>query len=152
MNNFAEQYGAATKEFIDLVDSLSESQLDNSDSEGWSPRQVIHHMADSEAQSYARLRRLVAEPSSIIQGYDEGKWAENSTLGYKELPIDNSLAVIKSVRRSSLELIRRLDERQLDNSGTHTELGNYSIRNWLETYIKHPKDHSDQIRNQVSTR
>jgi hypothetical protein len=34
----------------------------------WSARQCIHHMADSEAQSYARLRRLVAEPEgSIIQ-------------------------------------------------------------------------------------
>lgn len=35
-------------------------------------RQVIHHVADSATQSYARLRRLLAEPlGSIIQGDDE---------------------------------------------------------------------------------
>ena len=66
-----------------LFRSLSEKDLDKTDSEGWSPRQVIHHMADSEAQSYARLRRLIAEPGTTIQGYDEGKWAEDPTLGYK---------------------------------------------------------------------
>jgi hypothetical protein len=78
MNEFADKYKIATKEFLDLVEKLSEKDLDKTDAEGWSPRQVIHHMADSEAQSYARLRRLIAEPGTTIQGYDEGKWAEDS--------------------------------------------------------------------------
>ena len=82
MNNFAEEYRAATEQFLNLVHSLKSSDLDKSDSDGWTPRQIIHHLADSEAQSYARLRRLIAEPGSIIQGYNENKWAESPTLGY----------------------------------------------------------------------
>ena len=152
MNDFAEKYKAATEEFFNTVASLKDTDLDKSESEGWSPRQVIHHMADSEAQSYARLRRLIAEPGTTIQGYDEGKWAESETLGYKTQEITDSLAIIKSVRKASYELIKRLSEKELANSGIHSETGNYTVKNWLETYTKHPVDNSNQIKGQLSGR
>lgn len=141
----AAQYEEATHFFLNLVNGLSEEALDISDGEGWTPRQVIHHVADSEAQSYARLRRLVAEPGTIIQGYDEGAWGENSTLGYTQLPIDISVAVFTAVRASTLEIIKRLTDEQLNNSGTHSESGGYTVRNWLDNYISHPRDHASQI-------
>ena len=146
MKEFAEQYLIATKTFLDLVESLTSEQLDVANSEGWNARQVIHHMADSEAQSYARLRRLIAEPGTSIQGYDEGLWAENTTLSYKNHEIDSSLEVFKAVRKSSYELLLRLDESLLTNKGVHTESGDYSVRDWLNSYIKHPVDHANQIK------
>ena len=146
---FAENYRSATEEFLNLISTLKESDLDISDAEGWTPRQVIHHMADSEAQSYARLRRLIAEPGTTIQGYDEGKWAENSTLGYKTEAIEPSVAVLKAVREATYQLLLRVDEEILNNKGIHSESGEYSIKDWLESYINHPKDHANQIRNQI---
>jgi len=140
-------YAQATAEFLNVANELTESQLDASHSGGWSARQVIHHVADSEAQSYARLRRLIAEPGTQIQGYDEASWGENETLGYKDLPIAHSLDVFKAVRASSLEIIKRLTPAQLDNSGTHSESGEYTIKTWLETYISHPLEHAAQIRS-----
>jgi hypothetical protein len=149
MNEFAIRYKAATDEFLNLVANLKDSDMDKTDNEGWSPRQVIHHMADSEAQSYARLRRLLAEPGTLIQGYDEGLWAENSTLGYRTSEIQAPLAVIKAVRQSSFELLTRISEAELNNSGTHSESGPYSIHNWFSSYINHPIDHANQIREQL---
>jgi hypothetical protein len=140
-------YAQATTEFLIVANDLTESQLDATHSGGWSARQVIHHVADSEAQSYARLRRLIAEPGTQIQGYDEASWGENKTLGYKDLPIAQSLDVFKAVRASSLEIIKRLTPAQLDNSGTHSESGEYTIKTWLETYISHPLEHAAQIRS-----
>jgi hypothetical protein len=140
-------YAQATTDFLSVANQLSESQLDASHSGGWTARQVIHHVADSEAQSYARLRRLIAEPGTQIQGYDEARWGENETLGYKDLPIAQSLEVFRAVRASSLEIIKRLKPAQLDNSGTHSESGEYTIKTWLETYISHPLEHAAQIRS-----
>ena len=80
MRDHAEKYKEATDTFLRLINSIASSDLDRADLEGWTPRQVIHHVADSEAQSYARLRRLIAEPSTTIQGYDENVWANNQTL------------------------------------------------------------------------
>ncbi len=142
-----QRYEEATEQFLEVVSQLSDSQLDASSNGSWSARQVIHHVADSEAQSYARLRRLIAEPGTQIQGYDEAGWGENETLGYTELPVAQSLAVFKAVRASSLEIIKRLKPAQLDNSGTHSESGEYTIKTWLETYINHPLEHAEQIRS-----
>jgi hypothetical protein len=105
-------YAAATRAFEAQVSGLDRSKLDAKHSEGWSPRQVIHHLADSEAQSYARLRRLVAEPEgSIIQGYDEGAWAAHPALGYESDPIETPLAVFSAVRSGSLAVLQHLTRR-----------------------------------------
>ena len=143
--SIASEYENATNEFLKIVAGLQEGDLDKSDGEGWTPRQVVHHLADSEAQSYARLRRLVAEPGSVIQGYDEGAWAESSTLGYKELPIEISLNVFRAVRAGSLMILRRLTQEQLQNFGEHTESGHFTIEKWVKGYTNHPVDHGQQI-------
>lgn len=150
LKNAAEAYSQATTEFLYVANKLSESQLDASQSGEWSARQVIHHVADSEAQSYARLRRLIAEPGTQIQGYDESSWGDNETLGYKILPIAHSLAVFTAVRASSLEMIKRLSSSQLENKGIHSESGEYTIKNWLETYIRHPLEHAAQIQSSLN--
>jgi len=147
LKNFANSYANATAEFLKVAQELSEAELDSSSSGGWTARQIIHHVADSEAQSYARLRRLIAEPGTQIQGYDEAGWGENETLGYKELPVALSLEVFKAVRQSSLEVVKRLELSQLDNAGIHTESGKYTVKTWLETYISHPLEHAAQIKS-----
>lgn len=148
INDYAREYESSTQHFADTVTALSDVDLDRHQPEGWSPRQVIHHLADSETQSYVRLRRLVAEPAgSLIQGYDEGAWAQNKTLGYEELPVENSFAVFLSVRAASLEIIQRLSAQDLEKSGEHSESGKYTVQKWLETYSKHPNDHTDQIKS-----
>ena len=146
----AEEYRASSEGFLELVTTLNESDLDRSGYEGWSPRQVIHHLADSEAQSYARLRRLIAEPGTLIQGYDEGLWATNPTLDYANRGIDSAIAVFEAVRKSSYELLLTLTEAQLSNQCTHTESGPYTVRDWLSTYTRHPLDHAEQIRKQLN--
>lgn len=139
-------YQSASQYFLNLAVGTPAELLDVHHENGWSARQVIHHMADSEAQSYARLRRLVAEPEgSIIQGYDESAWAQCEALGYASAPVENAIAVYAAVRASSLDLLKRLTETDLEKSGIHSESGKYTIDKWLTTYTKHPHDHGDQL-------
>jgi hypothetical protein len=139
-------YQSASQYFLNLAVGTPADLLDVHHENGWSARQVIHHMADSEAQSYARLRRLVAEPEgSVIQGYDEAAWAQCTQLGYIDAPVENSIAVFAAVRASSLDVLKRLTESDLAKSGVHTEAGKYSIDTWLETYTRHPHEHGDQL-------
>jgi hypothetical protein len=142
----AAAYESATQYFLNLARGVSSDQLDIKDPEGWSARQIIHHLADSEAQSYARLRRLVAEPEgSIIQGYDENLWATAPQLGYESAPVENSIAVFAAVRAGSLDIIKRLEESDLEKAGVHSESGRFTIAMWLASYTNHPKDHGDQL-------
>jgi len=113
------------------------------DPTAWTAREVVHHVADSETNSYIRLRKLMAEDDAVIQGYDEGHWAK--VLHY-DRPIDASLAVIHAVRAASAELLDRLSDADFERVGTHSQRGQYSMADWLEDYVNHPYDHADQIR------
>jgi hypothetical protein len=142
----AAAYESSTQFFLNLARGVTPELLDVHHESGWSARQVIHHMADSEAQSYARLRRLVAEPDgSVIQGYDEGAWAECEKLGYKDAPVENSIAVFAAVRAGSLDVIKRLEESDLAKFGEHSERGKFTVETWVTIYTKHPHDHGDQL-------
>ena len=123
----AAAYEAATQYFLNLARGVTAEVIDVHSENEWSARQCIHHMADSEAQSYARLRRLVAEPEgSIIQGYDEGAWANEPKLAYADGDVTNSIAVYAAVRAASLDLVKRLEESDLEKFGEHTESGTVS--------------------------
>ena len=142
----AAAYESASQYFLNLARGITPDLLDVHAENEWSARQCIHHMAESEAQSYARLRRLVAEPEgSIIQGYDEAAWANEAKLGYADGAVENAIAVYAAVRASSLDLVKRLTEEDLEKFGEHTESGKYTIARWLESYTKHPYDHGDQM-------
>jgi hypothetical protein len=113
----------------------------------WCARQVVHHLADSETNSYVRLRRLIAEPNgTAIAGYDEAHWAD--VLAY-ERPIETSLAVFVSVRNSSCELLDALlptlPESVWEKVGQHSESGAYNVLDWLRIYADHGEAHAEQI-------
>ena len=146
INDYAREYEESTQYFFDKYATVSKDELDKHQPEGWSPRQVIHHMADSETQSHTRIRRLVAEPNgSTIQGYDEAAWAKYPTLGYTELPVETSLAVVKAVRAASLIIVSRLQSEDLDKHGLHSESGIFTVKDWLRAYTNHPRAHADQM-------
>lgn len=112
--------------------------------EGWTPRQVVHHVADSEMTSAIRLRRLVAEDEPVIAGYDENAFARR--LHYDARPVEASLRAIEASRATSAEILDHLTEEEWARRGTHTESGTYGVEEWLRTYADHPYDHAEQVR------
>jgi hypothetical protein len=131
------------------VAGLSEQELDSHPADGgWSPREVVHHTADSEITSAIRLRRLIAEDEPVIQGYDGDEFARR--LHYGERPIAASLAAVRSARESSASILGVLTEVEWDRKGTHSESGPYSVDRWLEIYAAHCHDHAEQIRRAVA--
>ena len=139
-----DRYASGADDVIDAVDGAGDEELDRMPPSGWSARMVIHHLADSESMAYIRLRRLIAEDAPVIQGYDEPEWARR--LHY-DRAIEPSLAVLRAVRASSLQLLRSLSDDEWERTGSHTEYGDgYSVDRWLRIYAEHSHEHADQIR------
>lgn len=118
-------------------------RLDEAANGGWTGRQVVHHLADSELTSAVRLRRLLAEDAPVIAGYDEERFAE--TLRY-DRPVAAALRAVEAARATSAELLDLLTEADWQRAGTHTESGAYGVETWLRTYADHPYDHAGQLR------
>jgi hypothetical protein len=145
MHRFPGGYAAVA----DAVEGLTDVELDHVPLDGgWTARQVVHHLADSEARAYVRLRRLVAEDEPEIIGYDEPEYARRL---YYDRPIAASLAVLAAVRESSWELLERLTPAEWERRGTHSESGTYGVGDWLRIYASHPYDHAAQIRQAVGS-
>ena len=139
-----ERFRTGYDDVADALGGITAEELDRRVAEtDWTPREVAHHLADSEATAYVRLRRLVAEDEPHIQGYDEPEYARR--LHY-DRPIEPSLAVLAAVRAASLQLLEALSDDEWSCAGTHTESGAYSVDNWLGTYANHAHDHANQIR------
>jgi hypothetical protein len=126
------------------LEGITDAELDHRPAPGeWSAREIVHHLADSETNSYIRLRRLLAEAGPAIVGYDQDAWARS--LRYEGRPIGPSLAVFNAVRASSSELLSVVEDAAFDRAGTHDEHGTYSVDTWLALYAAHAHDHADQI-------
>lgn len=147
--DYLHRYREAITGVPELVGAATDADLDRRGPgvDSWSAREVVHHLADSETNSYVRLRRLLAEPSpTTIQGYDEAEWARS--LAY-DRPIAASLAVFVAVRTSSAELLEamlpELPDEVWTRVGQHTDSGDYTLLDWLRIYAEHGQAHAAQI-------
>ncbi|WIG57958.1 MAG: hypothetical protein OJF49_000703 [Ktedonobacterales bacterium] len=137
------QYKDGYRAVREAVEMLTEAELDRrATPDDWTPREIAHHLADSETTSYIRLRRVLAEDRPTIQGYDEMEFARR--LHY-DRPIATSLDVLRAVRASSAELLDWLTAEEWTREGTHSESGSYSVEDWLEIYAAHAHDHAAQM-------
>ena len=112
--------------------------------EKWSIHEVIIHITDSEANSYIRCRRFIAESGSGVYGYDENKWAK--ALDYHHQSIDDALELFKYLRGNTYKLIKTLpDEIWTTATVQHSESGTMAFEQWLKTYEEHIPVHIRQM-------
>jgi hypothetical protein len=136
------QYRDGYRVVVEALDGVTDEELDRSASGDWTPRQIAHHLADSEMMSAIRIRRLLAESEPVIHGYDEKAFAERLT---GDRPIKPSLEAMRWARETCAQLLDRMTEDDWRISGTHTESGHYSTEEWLRIYASHAHDHAAQI-------
>jgi hypothetical protein len=136
------QYREGYEVVVEALDGVTDEELDRSATGDWTPRQIAHHLADSEMMSAIRIRRLLAEPEPVIYGYDEKAFAERLT---GDRPIQPSLEAMRWARETCAQLLERMTEDDWRIVGTHTESGRYSTEEWLRIYASHAHDHAAQI-------
>lgn len=144
-----EQYRDGYQMIVDALDGINDAGLDAREGTGeWSPREVVHHLADSEMASALRLRMLLAADQPEIVGYDQDAYAQ--TLFY-DRPIEPSLQAFRYARESTCQILDRMTPEQWQRAGTHSESGRYTVSGWLEIYAEHAVEHADQIRRARAT-
>ena len=135
-----ESYGNAYEELVGAVGKFPKEMWQFRDEHGcWSIHEHFVHIADSEANSYIRCRRLIAEPGLSLMAYDENQWA--SSLSYHEQSVDGALDLFKWLRRQNFLLIKSLPETAWSNTAYHPENGNMTLDDWLDVYERHVPEH-----------
>src|SRR3989304_3173340 len=75
-----ESYGKAHDTLTEALQRFPKEMWAFTPKDGWSIHEILVHIADSEANSFVRCRRFIAEPGSDVLGYDPGQWS--NALGY----------------------------------------------------------------------
>lgn len=127
----------------DAVKDLDDDHLDTPyRSEGWTVRQVIHHLADSHMNAYVRFKLALTEEKPVIKPYDETNWAKLSDY---TLPVDTSLSLLEALHKRWTNLLRSLTPADMKKTFIHPQSGEVSVGQNIGIYAWHGKHHLAHI-------
>ena len=125
------------------VDGLNDSQLDTPYREGgWTVRQVVHHFADSHANSYVRFKLALTEDWPTIKPYDEALWAKLPDSGAR---IEPSLLFIDGLHQRLVAVLESMKEEDFQRGFNHPERGRMTLAANLALYEWHSRHHVAHI-------
>ncbi|HMS02616.1 MAG TPA: putative metal-dependent hydrolase [Gemmatimonadaceae bacterium] len=125
------------------VSGLSAPQLDTPyRPDGWTVREVVHHVGDSHLNALARLNLALTETAPVIRVYDEGAWVR---AGASTQTIDAQLAFVDVLHARIAALAETVDAESGARTLVHPENGAMTIDVLLSLYAWHGAHHVAHI-------
>ncbi len=138
------EIAAAPGLFRRAVAELTPAQLDTPyRPEGWTVRQVVHHMADSHAHVYMRFRMALTESEPAIPAYNNAAWAELADA--KTAPPEVSLALLDALHHRWVLLLRSLNPADFARTFRRPDGSRVSLDRALQMYAWHARHHAAHI-------
>jgi uncharacterized damage-inducible protein DinB len=126
------------------ISGLANAQLDTRyRPEGWTVRQVVHHVPDSHMNSYMRFKLALTEEEPTIKPYAEDRWAELPDT--KATPLEVSLVLLENLHDRWVQLLKSLTPEQWNRTFRHPELGTMTLHKTLALYAWHGRHHVAHI-------
>ncbi|MGD1024650.1 MAG: YfiT family bacillithiol transferase [Candidatus Sulfotelmatobacter sp.] len=126
------------------VKGLSDQQLDTPyRPEGWTVRQLTHHVPDSHLNAYIRFKLALTEDEPTIKPYAEDRWAKLADTG--TTPVEVSLTMMDSLHARWIRLLRSLKPEEWKRTFRHPELGLMPLEKNLALYAWHGRHHVAHI-------
>ncbi len=141
---FIEDIAEAPAKLRAAVAGLSAQQIDTPyRPEGWTVRQVVHHLPDSHLNGYIRCKLALTEEQPTIKPYDQERWAQLDDA--RTAPIEISLALLDALHQRWTLLLRSLGPKDLERTLRHPEMGVLSLARYLGLYSWHGRHHVAHI-------
>jgi hypothetical protein len=126
------------------VAGLDEGQLNTPyRPDGWTVRQVVHHVADSHMNAYIRTRFLLTSDNPTIMPYPEAVWAKLADAS--TMPVDPSLSLLDGMHARWSTLLRSLEPAQFSRTLMHPENGTMTLDHVVAMYGWHSRHHTAHI-------
>lgn len=127
----------------EAVRSLDEDQRNTPyRAEGWTVRQLVHHIADSHMIAFDRVRRALTQDWPTVFGYNEKAFA---TLADTHAPIEWSLEIVESVHARWVTVLQSMLEEQWARGFKHEERGPMRLDTVTLLYAWHSRHHVAHI-------
>ncbi len=138
------QIAALPERLRQALQAVSKSRLDAPyRPDGWTVRQVVHHLADSHVNAYVRFRLALTEDDPAVKTYDQERWAELADA--RTAPVEPSLELIEGLHARWVSLLESLSDDDYARTFAHPELGEVSLDMNLQIYAWHSRHHVAHI-------
>lgn len=107
--------------------------------EGWTVRQVVHHVPDSHLNAYVRFRWTLTEDRPAIKTYDQSAWAELPDSDDPDVGV--SLDLLDALHRRWVRMMRAMDDDDWARRLLHPEWGELRLDFMLGLYAWHGRHH-----------
>ena len=135
---------AAPTQLRAAVEGLDDAQLDTPyRDEGWTVRQVVHHVVDSHINAYVRFRWSLTEDGPVIKPYEEKEWARLPDA--ISAPVAVSLDLLDALHTRWLILLRAMGPEDFERRWSSPDFGELSVDVLLQIYGWHGKHHVAHI-------
>ena len=125
--------------------NLDESQLNTPyRPEGWTLKQLVHHVADSHMNAYIRFKLGLTEHNPVIKPYDEAAWANLPDT--QNLPVNISLTLLHALHARWVEVLKGIATEDWNKTVFHPEhKKEMSLWHLLGMYAWHGLHHTAHI-------
>ena len=143
-DGFIHQISEAPEKLRAAIKGLTPQQLDTPyRPEGWTVRQVVHHLPDSHMNAYIRFKLALTEQEPLIKPFAEELWAELPDT--TQTPPEVSLQLLESLHQRWTVLLRALQPKDWTRTFRHPEHGVVSLETNLALYAWHGRHHVAHI-------
>jgi uncharacterized damage-inducible protein DinB len=109
----------------------------------WSVAEILAHIADTELVIGYRVRTILGNPGTPIQGFDQDSWA--SAMRYEKRDPRKSFERFCALRENNLALLKTLTPEQWEHHGMHSERGKETVKHVARMTAGHDINHLGQI-------
>lgn len=141
---FISQIADAPQALRRVVAGLSDKQLDTPyRPDGWTVRQVVHHLPDSHLNAYVRFKLGMTEHQPTVKPYREERWAELPDA--RSGPVEPSLQLLEMLHNRWVQFLRNLTPDDFARTVNHPDNGIMTLDHLLALYAWHGRHHVAQI-------
>ena len=147
IKEWIEQLEMLPQQLAAISSVLTEEQLENQyRPDGWTVRQVIHHLADSHINAYTRVRLTLTEERPIVRPYDEVAWAELADAKAENTQL--SLTILKAIHERLVSLLKKLSFGDFERTYYHPAVNEeFTLGYLVGNYAWHGKHHLAHIQS-----
>jgi uncharacterized damage-inducible protein DinB len=110
---------------------------------GWTVRQVIHHLADSHMNAFVRTKLMMTEKNPNLKTYEQEEWAR--TPDAQKVPVESSVMILKGLHERWIRLLESRGPEDWKKTAMHPENGLMTLDDILTVYARHGETHVSQI-------
>jgi len=132
-----------------IIEPMNDEQLNTLyRPEGWSVRELVHHIADSHHHSYIRFKWALTENNPTIKPYDENAWSKLPDI--EGMSIEWSLKHIEVIHYKLVRLLKKLTDQDLKRTFLHPASGDtIALKQNIGIYAWHSEHHFMHIKNLI---